>query len=64
MLILSRRHGERIRLGEDVVITVLSSTKGRVRLGFEAPPGVTILREEVLIPPTRTEPVLEIAGEL
>ncbi len=47
MLVLSRKKGQRIRIGESLVLAVLELTNGRVRLGFEAPVGVTILREEV-----------------
>ena len=47
MLVLSRKKGERIHIGECVVLTVLGSRNGRVRLGFEAPEGVGIFREEI-----------------
>jgi carbon storage regulator CsrA len=60
MLILSRRLHERIVItlpgGRDVVVTVvdLSHAPGKVRLGIDAPPEVTIVREELLPPPPRT----------
>jgi carbon storage regulator len=47
MLVLSRKKGERIHIGECVVLTVLESRHGQVRLGFEAPKDVVILREEI-----------------
>ena len=47
MLVLSRKKGERIHIGERVVLTVLESRNGRVRLGFEAPEEVAIFRGEV-----------------
>jgi carbon storage regulator len=47
MLVLSRKQGERIVIGRDIVITVLESPGGRVRLGIEAPRGTPIHREEV-----------------
>ena len=47
MLVLSRRKGEVILIGERVVLTVLDSRNGQVRLGIEAPEDVVILREEV-----------------
>jgi carbon storage regulator len=47
MLVLSRREGERIHIGEDVVITVLATRKGRTQLGIEAPGKVRIDRQEV-----------------
>ena len=46
MLVLSRKKGERIHIGDCVVLTVLESKNGRVRLGFEAPEQVAIFREE------------------
>ena len=47
MLVLSRKAGQRIRIGPAIEVAVLSARKGRVKLGVVAPPGVTILREEV-----------------
>jgi len=47
MLLLSRRPKESIRIGDDIVITVLEVKGDTVRLGIEAPQGVTILREEL-----------------
>ena len=47
MLVLSRKHGERIKIGRDVTLVVVEIRGDRVRLGFEAPPGVPIHREEV-----------------
>lgn len=47
MLVLSRKLHQRIRLGPQIVVTVLQVTKGRVRLGIEAPPEVAVWREEL-----------------
>ncbi len=47
MLILSRKAGERIYVGDSIQVTVLDVRGGRVRLGFAAPSHVTIHREEV-----------------
>jgi carbon storage regulator len=47
MLVLSRKQGEKLRIGDAVVITVVSTKEGRVRLGIEAPPDVSILRDEL-----------------
>ena len=47
MLILSRIVGEQIVIGEDIVVTVLDVSQGRVRLGFDAPPEVKIDRLEI-----------------
>ncbi len=47
MLVLTRKSGENIRVGSDVVVTVLSVRSGQVKLGIEAPKGITIHRGEV-----------------
>ncbi len=48
MLILQRRAGESIRIGEEIEITVVSTEGGRVRLSISAPKEVTILRSELI----------------
>ena len=48
MLVISRKPGERIRVGEDVTIVVLDVAGSTVRLGIEAPSEVRVLRQEVL----------------
>ncbi len=47
MLVLSRREGERIKFGDGVIITVVSVSGDKVRLGIEAPPDLLVLREEL-----------------
>jgi carbon storage regulator len=47
MLILTRRPGERVVIGEDVLVTVMAVSGHTVRLGIEAPSGVPIYREEI-----------------
>src|SRR5690606_15568192 len=47
MLVLTRKQGEQIRIGDNVVITVVR-TKGKgVRLGIQAPAHVPVLRGEI-----------------
>ncbi|MDG2385255.1 MAG: carbon storage regulator [Pirellulaceae bacterium] len=48
MLVLSRKVGERILVGDQITITVVRLTNGGVRLGIEAPGDLTVVREEVL----------------
>jgi carbon storage regulator len=48
MLVLSRKRSERILIGDDIRIIVVKLDKNQVRLGIEAPQGVTIIREELL----------------
>ena len=47
MLILTRRPGERVVIGEDILVTVMGVSGHTVRLGIEAPRGVSIYREEI-----------------
>lgn len=47
MLILTRRTGESVKIGDEVTVTVLGVKGGQVRLGFTAPPNVAVHREEV-----------------
>jgi len=47
MLILSRKCNEQIVIGDNIVVTVVAIRGGNVRLGIEAPPNVSVHREEV-----------------
>ena len=47
MLILSRRAGESVMIGDEVTVTVLGVRGVQVRLGFTAPKDVAVHREEV-----------------
>lgn len=47
MLVLSRKATERIRLGDNIVVTVVRISGDRVRLGIEAPTEVLVLRDEL-----------------
>jgi carbon storage regulator len=51
MLVLSRRDGQEIVLGDDIVIKVLSIDGGRVRIGIEAPQSVQVRRSELPVKP-------------
>lgn len=48
MLVLTRRVGESIRVGDGIVVTVVQMGPGKVRIGIEAPPETVILREELV----------------
>ena len=48
MLVLSRKPKEGLKIGDDVMITVLSIEGDRVRLGIDAPAAVRILRAETI----------------
>jgi carbon storage regulator len=47
VLVISRKRGERICLGDDVIVTVLEVVGSTVRLGIEAPDEVRIYRHEI-----------------
>jgi carbon storage regulator len=47
MLILTRRVGETVMIGEDVSVTVLRVKGNQVRLGVNAPKNVSVQREEI-----------------
>lgn len=47
MLILSRRVGESLKIGDNVTVTVLGYERGQVRIGVTAPKDVRVDREEI-----------------
>ncbi len=47
MLVLTRKLNEKIRVGDDIVVTIIQIDKGSVKIGFEAPENVAIYRDEV-----------------
>lgn len=49
MLILTRRTGETLRIGDDVTLTILDVKGGTVRIGISAPKDVSVHREEVYL---------------
>ena len=48
MLILQRKPGESLQIGEQITVSVISIEGGRVRLAISAPPEISILRSELL----------------
>src|SRR5947209_3315167 len=50
MLVLSRKLGEKIFIGENICITVVDVDRGKIRLGIDAPRDVPIFRKELLPP--------------
>lgn len=49
MLVLSRKVGERILLGEDIVISVVRIGPNTVKIGIDAPKDMNIVREELCL---------------
>ncbi|MEE4947042.1 carbon storage regulator [Pseudomonas alliivorans] len=47
MLILTRRFGESIVIGNDIKITVISGRDGQIRLGIDAPAELAVDRSEI-----------------
>jgi carbon storage regulator len=47
MLILTRRAGETLRIGEEVEVTVMAINGAQVRIGIKAPRNVVVDREEI-----------------
>jgi carbon storage regulator len=47
MLVLSRKAGEKIFIGDNIAVTVLSIQNGQVKLGFDAPLDIKILRDNI-----------------
>lgn len=48
MLVLTRKNGETIKIGDDIEITVISSKNDQVKIGIKAPKNIEILRKEIL----------------
>ena len=47
MLVLTRREGESLKIGDDIIVTVTKIRNEQVRVGVTAPSGVAVLREEI-----------------
>ncbi len=71
MLILTRRVGETLMIGDDVTVTVLGVKGNQVRIGVSAPKNVAVHREEIFERIKREEsgeddgnerPALEVSG--
>jgi carbon storage regulator len=47
MLVLSRKLGERIVIGDNIVVTVVKIERNQIRIGIDAPSEVAVYREEI-----------------
>ena len=47
MLVLTRKRGEVIRVGEEIVVKVIKTGRGSVKIGIEAPANVRVVRGEL-----------------
>ena len=61
MLVLTRRVGESIQLGDNITVRVLGAKGGQIRLGFEAPKDTNIVRTELLEKAAKATPAAEEA---
>jgi carbon storage regulator len=58
MLVLSRKLGEKIVIGDNIVVTVVKIDRNQIRIGIEAPQDVLVYREEIA--PQRTGQVMHM----
>ena len=47
MLVLSRKKGETIKIGDDIEITIVATANDQVKIGIQAPKNIEILRKEL-----------------
>ena len=47
MLVLSRKLGEKIYIGDDICITIVDIDRGKIKVGLEAPRDIPIYRAEI-----------------
>lgn len=62
MLVLTRKVGEQVTIGDSVVLTVVELRGNKVAIGIEAPPEVRIRRPDAARPIDRKEPSASVAG--
>src|SRR3954465_10157682 len=66
MLVLSRKLGEKIYIGDNICVTVVDIDRGKIRLGISAPRDVPVYREELLpirpVAGNDTPPTTEVAS--
>ena len=55
MLVLSRKKSEQIRIGDDIVVTVINTGRKKVTIGVDAPQTVRVFRVEITEPDFRPE---------
>jgi carbon storage regulator len=63
MLVLTRKVGERIQLGDNITVTLVKINGNVVRLGIDAPPEMTVVRQELTDGKTRDEINVKMAAK-
>jgi len=48
MLVVSRKIGEELKVGDDIIVKIIDIDKNQVKIGIDAPRNVTILRMELV----------------
>lgn len=48
MLILTRKQSEKIKIGDDIEITIIEISQGNVKIGVEAPKKIKVIRYELI----------------
>lgn len=61
MLVLSRKLGEKIIIGDNIVVTVVKIDRNQIRIGIEAPHEISVYREEIA--PSRVNKAASVATE-
>ncbi|MCA9087958.1 MAG: carbon storage regulator [Planctomycetaceae bacterium] len=60
MLVLTRKQGEMVRIGDNIVIKVISTGRGKTKIGIEAPGDVRVLRAELAELLLRNDSLVEV----
>jgi len=55
MLVLTRKLLEKVRIGDNIVVTIVRIEGGQVRVGIDAPKSIPVVREELYRPPGPNE---------
>lgn len=63
MLVLSRKQGESIVIGNDIVVTVLEVRPDHIRLGIDAPRSISVHREEIYLEVMRENAAAVATGD-
>jgi carbon storage regulator len=63
MLVVTRKVGERIQIGEDITLTVVRINGPAVRLGINAPEDLAVVRQELVQNSTARHPTNDLAKE-
>lgn len=59
MLVVKRKRGQSIQIGENIIITMTEVHRGHVKVGIQVPPGTNVIRTELLGENDNDEPEQE-----